>query len=491
MADYQDLSGQATYQGGPVGNLSGFIFHHTGGRGTPQGVVNTLNQRGLGVQYVMDRDGTIYRTLPAGARGAHMQNSPDGSLSNANTEGMEIIANDDRDITPQQVAAARDFATGYAQQHPGIQFYGHGYVNPGHKEATEGATITNAVRAGLGAPALGAPGSPITVSSQSGPTPSGPDTRQLVFNALVKEGLTPQQALGSLWSMGGESHSTLDTNAYNPKDPGGSIGIAQWLGTRRKDLEAYAQTQGKPVNDASTQVGFLVQELRGNEKHAFDLLKQTQTPEDAARIWTKYYERPQVDNSEARIAAGKRVGSLDAQGNFVIGDKASTGSTPASSTPPSTTPASRQEDTSTPAQRFTPATPEQRFESSIGQALAGIGGGGSSGGAFNFSASRPEDPVDGPPIRLPGLSAANAPLAPDARPAQYQGVAGQLASLAAPPTLTDPETNPANLATMGLTAGAPGMTQLLGTMGTPSTFNYTDQRAVQPIPNMMRGPRFA
>jgi len=141
-----DISNQSNYRGGQLGNIQGFIWHHTGGGGGVQGVVNTLNQRGLGSQYIMDRDGSIYRFLPNGAKGAHILPSEINNLSNSNTEGMEVIAANDKDITPQQVASARQFAAWYSTQHPGVQYFGHGEVNPGHKEATEGATITAAIR---------------------------------------------------------------------------------------------------------------------------------------------------------------------------------------------------------------------------------------------------------------------------------------------------------------------------------------------------------
>ena len=130
-------------------NVSGFIWHHTGGRGTPQSIVQTLNARGLGVQYVMDRDGKIYQTLPSGARGAHILPSEINDLSNSNTEGMEVIANDDTNVTPAQIESAKRFAEWFSKEHPGVQYFGHGEVNPHHKMATEGATITAAVRADL------------------------------------------------------------------------------------------------------------------------------------------------------------------------------------------------------------------------------------------------------------------------------------------------------------------------------------------------------
>ena len=47
-----------------------FIMHHTSGRGTVAGVQETLRQRHLGVEYVMDREGNI--TATGGAGSAHM-----------------------------------------------------------------------------------------------------------------------------------------------------------------------------------------------------------------------------------------------------------------------------------------------------------------------------------------------------------------------------------------------------------------------------------
>lgn len=150
------------------------------------------------------------------------------------------------------------------------------------------------------------------------------DNRQIFYNALTKAGLSPQQALGSLWGLGGESGPTLNTGAYNPKDPGGSVGAGQWLGDRRAALEAYAAKTGKSVTDPQTQADFTVSELTDPKSPTyqpgvFDALKNANTPADATKIWVSQYERPAKDNSAQRIAAGAQVGSLDAKGNFVLG----------------------------------------------------------------------------------------------------------------------------------------------------------------------------
>jgi hypothetical protein len=144
-----DISDNSTYgrKGEPLKSVQGFVFHHTGSDASPTSTQATLNKRGLGIQYAMDRDGTIYRLLPDGTRGAHILPSEINNLSNANTEGMEISALNDKDVTPAQVKSAEAFIKWYRQSHPGLQVYGHGELNPGHKQATEGMTVTNAIRA--------------------------------------------------------------------------------------------------------------------------------------------------------------------------------------------------------------------------------------------------------------------------------------------------------------------------------------------------------
>jgi N-acetyl-anhydromuramyl-L-alanine amidase AmpD len=153
VSGVRDISADGvTMRAGQIGAVQGFVFHHTGGGGSVQGVINTLNQRHLGVQYVMDRDGAIYRVMPEGAKAFHILPSEINDLSNTNTEGMEIIAANDADVTPAQVAAGVAFSKKYKQQHPDVEFFGHGMLNPSHKQATEGYTVTQAVREALNKP---------------------------------------------------------------------------------------------------------------------------------------------------------------------------------------------------------------------------------------------------------------------------------------------------------------------------------------------------
>lgn len=122
-----------------------FIVHHTSGGKTVEGILSTLKERGLGVEYIMDRDGNIFKTGEAGAQNIKPGWGPKGTgLNNSNIVGMEIIADNDKDVNPAQKAA---FARFIQARYPNTPLYGHGEVNPGHKEADEGMSAKNAALA--------------------------------------------------------------------------------------------------------------------------------------------------------------------------------------------------------------------------------------------------------------------------------------------------------------------------------------------------------
>lgn len=341
-----------------------------------------------------------------------------------------------------------------------------------------------------------APGYPAGVNAppelyqpgQNTVTPSGPDNRQLVFNTLVNQvGLTPQQALGALYSLGGESGSRLSSTAVGP---GGDFGIAQWTGTRKTALDAYAASYGKPPTDPQIQAQFMAGELLGNDPKipaqagVLAALKTAQSPEDAARIWTAKMEVPKVDNSGERIARGVHVGSLDAQGNLVLGDGAGGSTTPGTAAYTNTQTPGAPGGQTPGAYPYIPMTPEQRFDTSIGQALAGLGmGGGGVGGGGEGVMDAPDQPA----IRMPALETQITQTpnpVPQAFAAGVQpggGLGSQLASTVG--AMPDPEAS--------LTQGAPSMTSLLGTVGTPDTYNMMDPRRTITPSLTMRTPRLA
>lgn len=146
-AQYDRIGGLMENKG-IMQQVKGLTLHHTGGRGDPSSVVNTLNQRGLGVQYIMDRNGKIFQTGADAQIQSHMRNAQNGSgLSNANTLGMEVIAKNDADVTEAQRLAGVEWIKNMQAKYPGIgdNVYGHGELNR-HKQETEGMSIVNAYR---------------------------------------------------------------------------------------------------------------------------------------------------------------------------------------------------------------------------------------------------------------------------------------------------------------------------------------------------------
>jgi hypothetical protein len=139
----QGARGTKTAGDAPAAAVAGkttLITHHTGGRGTPESVMATLRGRGLGAQYIMDREGNV---VPTGLKSAHIKpgQGVGRGLSNKNTEGIEIIAKNDADINEKQVEAVKRFYKERGYQ----QVFGHGEINT-HKQRTEGVTAANAIR---------------------------------------------------------------------------------------------------------------------------------------------------------------------------------------------------------------------------------------------------------------------------------------------------------------------------------------------------------
>jgi hypothetical protein len=131
-----------------------FVAHWTGGGGSIAGVENTLRQRGLGVEYVMDRNGNIKQT--GGPGSAHIRNENrygtalgrQLGLKSSNTVGMEVIADPTNPrhplpYTDAQLAAFPQFAR---EHYPHTPFYGHGEIQSS-KQRGEGLALANAVRA--------------------------------------------------------------------------------------------------------------------------------------------------------------------------------------------------------------------------------------------------------------------------------------------------------------------------------------------------------
>ncbi|MEU4311618.1 phage tail tip lysozyme [Nocardia sp. NPDC024068] len=128
-------------------------------------------------------------------------------------------------------------------------------------------------------------------------------TVQDMYQYLIeKYDLTPEQAAGILGNL--QVESGFDTGAYNPNE--GAIGLAQWLGGRRENLEAFAAGREGGVTSWENQIDFMMHELNTSESGAYNRLKSTSSAGEAAAVFDQYYER---SSGEAR---GKRVANAEA-----------------------------------------------------------------------------------------------------------------------------------------------------------------------------------
>ena len=141
-----DISGQSNFKGRQMKNNKYFIFHHTAGRGDASGVIKILNCRHydkkpgcttLGVQFIIDREGKVYRGLPDGSSGAHVVREKKGptDVSNSNSKGVEIVASNDKDVLIKQCKSALLLVKdqGFSLN----QILGHGEVST-NKQVDEG-----------------------------------------------------------------------------------------------------------------------------------------------------------------------------------------------------------------------------------------------------------------------------------------------------------------------------------------------------------------
>jgi hypothetical protein len=142
------------------------------------------------------------------------------------------------------------------------------------------------LQAPMGATETG-PGTPGTGAGDS-------SNAGVVFNALMAAGFSFNQAagiVGNLMQESGGGTTNLNTKAENFIG-NGHIGIAQWdKRDRWPAVKAYIQSIKKDPFSIEGQAAGLIWELQTKEKKAYNLLKRTSSPEGAAAIFLKEFER--------------------------------------------------------------------------------------------------------------------------------------------------------------------------------------------------------
>jgi hypothetical protein len=146
-----------------------------------------------------------------------------------------------------------------------------------------------------------------------------PSNAQEVFTAVYKQLKAANPELsdeklkfitaGIVGNFMAESGLVADINEGGKRgDPAGKggFGFAQWTGSRQDDLIAFAGSKEK-AKDPNVQIAFMIKEFQGSENKAWNALKGATTPENAATIMLKEYERAGVPVEDKRRAGARTV----------------------------------------------------------------------------------------------------------------------------------------------------------------------------------------
>jgi|LakMenEpi03Aug12_release.lakeMendotaPanAssembly.Ray.scaffolds.fasta_scaffold817851_2 hypothetical protein len=144
------------------------------------------------------------------------------------------------------------------------------------------------------------------------------DAASIVARKLRAQGFTPAQTAGVLGNFKQESGFNPRVNEGGfvgaPKGRGG-FGLAQWTGGRQSALVNFAKKRGADPGDPNLQADFLLYELAGPEKAAAASLRQAQSPEQAALIFRRDFERAGIPKDEVRMKAARQLlPAIDALG---------------------------------------------------------------------------------------------------------------------------------------------------------------------------------
>ncbi len=175
-----------------------------------------------------------------------------------------------------------------------------------------------------------------STGSGSGTVSSGQvkEIQEKLLRFFTSKGFTLAQAAGIAGNVQQES-------SFNPKAENsiGAYGLFQWLNGRRTGLEAYAASKGTQISDPDTQFEYVWIELNSSEKKTRDAFAANtkMTPQEAASVWRKLFERPGEaeanDSGRANAAVDiyNQFKGIIADGTGIQTDSTSSASTSGSS----------------------------------------------------------------------------------------------------------------------------------------------------------------
>lgn len=132
---------------------------------------------------------------------------------------------------------------------------------------------------------------------------ASPKTNRIgyVYGKLLSKGYSPEDAAAFVGNFMVESGPALHPGAVG--DNGNALGIAQWNGPRKRDLEEFARKRGTDPTDLDTQIDFLDFELNNpkGEAAAWAAIRRATTVEEKAALVSDLFERPGIPRRESRV----------------------------------------------------------------------------------------------------------------------------------------------------------------------------------------------
>jgi hypothetical protein len=130
-------------------------------------------------------------------------------------------------------------------------------------------------------------------------------TEEQLVAGLVQRGMPLHVAQGFVTNFKDESGLNPGINEIAPIVPGsrGGYGLYQLTGPRRRQYEAWAAENGFDLADPNAQLDFLMLELDTTERAAWEKIKNTSTPGEAAAAIVNSFLRP----AEAHRAKRERA----------------------------------------------------------------------------------------------------------------------------------------------------------------------------------------
>ena len=115
------------------------------------------------------------------------------------------------------------------------------------------------------------------------------ENSQIVYNYYKAKGFNNNQIAGIMGNI--QQESDFDTTATN--DGSGAYGIFQWLGSRKTELQKFAQERGTSSDDLLTQLEFSWHEMNTTEKKTLNMLNENKysSARTIARLFESSYER--------------------------------------------------------------------------------------------------------------------------------------------------------------------------------------------------------